>query len=243
MHAHATDSHPLAGGTGSPDERAVAAPAASRGRPARNGPTPLAPFVALLLLVLSLVACSTPHSTAVSGSATDASGFRGQLLEPLEAAPDFTLEDQHGRSFTLSDQRGRAVLLFFGYTNCPDVCPRTLANFVDIKSQLGDPARMVDFVLITVDPDRDTAAVLVDYLGRFDSSFIALRGEAANLEAVKASYGIHGEPSAHEPGSEHYLVAHTDRVFLIDPLGQWALLYREDALPRDVVDDLARLIG
>ena len=243
MNKGSTGSHSVADGRGGSNQKASQSPTAAFSGHMREGLTLLAPFVVLLLMGLNLVACSAPQSTAVSGSATDASGFHGQLLEPLEAAPDFTLDDQHGRPFTLSDQRGRAVLLFFGYTNCPDVCPRTLANFVEIKSQLGALAGQVDFVLITVDPDRDTAAVLADYVGQFDSSFIGLRGEAATLDAVKAAYGILGEPFEHEPSEERYLVAHTDRVFLIDPLGRWALLYREEAGPGDVVEDLTRLIG
>ena len=110
--------------------------------------------------------------------------FQGSVIEPPVQAIDFTLPDQNGKDFRLSDQKGKVVLLFFGYTNCPDECPVTLADFVKIKAKLGNKADQVKFVLVTTDPERDTAVRMQEYLANFDPAFVGLVGDSAGLETV-----------------------------------------------------------
>jgi protein SCO1/2 len=163
--------------------------------------------------------------------------FRGSLIDPPAPAADFTLEDQNQVPFTLSNQKGKVVLLFFGYTNCPDVCPVTLAHFKQIKADLGEQAGEVQFVFITVDPERDTAERLKDYLPNFDPGFIGLTGSRADLEPVWKNYGVY--QARQETGSAAgYLVDHTARTYLIDRQGNWRLTYpfemEKDAILSDV---------
>jgi protein SCO1/2 len=163
--------------------------------------------------------------------------FRGSLIDPPAPAADFTLQDQHQHPYTLSDQKGKVVLLFFGYTNCPDVCPVTLAHFKQIKADLGEQAGEVQFVFITVDPERDTAERLKDYLPNFDPGFIGLTGSRADLEPVWKNYGVY--QARQETGSAAgYLVDHTARTYLIDRQGNWRLTYpfemEKDAILSDV---------
>ena len=102
--------------------------------------------------------------------------LHGLVLDQPETAPDFTMSDQHGSAYTLSHQRGRAVLLFFGYASCPDVCPLTLADLARVKQELGPSADSVEFIFVTVDPERDTLEEMKDYLSHFDPEFVGLRG-------------------------------------------------------------------
>ena len=134
-------------------------------------------------------------------------------------APDFTLTDQNGRPFTLSAHRNHSVALFFGYTHCPDVCPTTLAALARARRDLGAAGRSIDVVFVTVDPQRDTPAVLKRYVGLFDPSFTGLTGTAAQLEPVLAAYHVyHQILPAHGAGG--YFVAHGSSVDFIGTGGR-----------------------
>src|SRR3972149_9089604 len=116
--------------------------------------------------------------------------FQGSLIVPSVPAQDFTFTDQYGQPFELSDQQGKVILMFFGYTNCPDVCPLTLADFKQLKSQLGEAAEQVSFVFITVDPERDTQERIKEYLANFDPAIVGLTGEHHELEHIWQDYGV-----------------------------------------------------
>jgi protein SCO1/2 len=201
----------------------------------------------LLSAIAAVLACSSASdsgSEATFGSSDDEDGYHGLLLEPLEATPELRARDQDGNRF---DRDGNALLLFFGYTNCPDVCPITLADYVRVKDLLGERADQVRFAMIAVDPDRDTPEVLRDYLGRFDPSFKGLRIDSEeDLEATKAAYGVFASALT-ETGdighSEGYLVSHTDYSFLIDPQGRLAVLFRYGTPPADIAEDIEKLFN
>ena len=141
----------------------------------------------------------------------------------------------------LSDLRGHAVLMFFGYTHCPDVCPTTLADYRLVKEALGVEADGVRFVFVSVDSARDTPAVLADYLGQFDPDFIGLTGDEATLRQMGAEYGLlfqrdtitvghdHADGDDHEHAeeldSDNYFVEHTSPSFLIDSEGYLRRVY------------------
>jgi protein SCO1/2 len=128
-------------------------------------------------------------------------------------APDFTLSDQNGRAFTLSHERGRPVVLFFGYTNCPDVCPTILANLERARKSIGPRGSDVLVALITVDRARDTEAALGRFVAVFDPSFLGLTGTKAQLASVYRAYHVR---YAKLPGSAgDYLVSHTAFVYYI----------------------------
>ncbi len=143
--------------------------------------------------------------------------FVGILLAmPRKApAPDFTLADQAGRPFRLSDHRGHVVALFFGYTHCPDVCPTTLAALARAKRQLAPQAKPLDVVFVTVDPARDTAAVVGRYVRLFDRSFIGLSGSPAQLAPVYAAYRIYHQPAPGTGDKANYSVAHSASIVFI----------------------------
>jgi protein SCO1/2 len=205
------------------------------------------------IIVLATACSATPNNEGPSetsfGSSDDLDGYNGLLLEPLEPAPDFVMEDQHGQPFRLSERGGRAVLMFFGYTNCPDVCPTTLADYVQVRENLGDRAEEMDFVFISVDADRDTPDAIVEFLGHFDPTFIGLRAEDDQaLDDVKASYGVYSNALTEGDQREterldQYLVAHSDHSFLVDPKGQLAVLYRYATPPSEIAEDIEKVLS
>lgn len=168
--------------------------------------------------------------------------FRGTSLpEPIEAH-DFTLTDQYGDTFTLSDQRGTVVLLFFGYTHCPDVCPTTLARWKQVQNALGDDADNVTFVFITVDPERDTRARLRAHLANFGSDFVGLTGETARLEAVYQAYGVYYEKDTSQETAAGYLMNHTGSTYVIDKEGRWRVRFPFGMSVEDMVHDIRLLL-
>jgi protein SCO1/2 len=136
------------------------------------------------------------------------------------AAPDFTLTDQGGRPFRLSALRGHTVALFFGYTHCPDVCPTTLAALARAKRKLGAAGARFDVVFVTVDPRRDTPAVVGRYVKLFDPSFIGLSGTDAALAPIYAEYKVYHQALPARGSAAGYLVAHSSTVDFIGPRGR-----------------------
>ena len=167
--------------------------------------------------------------------------YQGVLIDPPAPAADFELTDQYGQPFRLSEQSGNVVLIFFGYTNCPDVCPVTLSEYKRVKENLGDLAENVRFVFITVDPERDTRGRLQIYMDNFDPSFIGLSGDRQSLEQVWEAYGVYQEKR--DVGSAAgYLVDHTARTYLIDANGNWRLNYPFGMETAKISEDIRHLI-
>lgn len=168
--------------------------------------------------------------------------YRGSTIDPPVPAADFELSNQHGQKFRLSEQRGEIVLLFFGYSNCPDVCPLTMSNFKSIKEELGDQADKVRFIFVTVDPERDTKERLLEYVKVFDPEIVALTGSRAELEPVWKSYGVY--QAKQDTGSAAgYSVDHTARTYLIDQEGNWRLTYPFEMEKADIISDVRHLIN
>jgi protein SCO1 len=180
-----------------------------------------------------------PPSSSASAETSRPSG--GAIVNPPHEVQDFTLTSHTGEAMRLSDLRGEAVLMFFGYTRCPDVCPTTLADYRRVKEALGDDAEDVSFVFVSVDGARDTPEVLAHYLGQFDPDFIGMTGDETVLRQMGAEYGLlfqqetisvnheHEEGYEHEHveelDSENYFVEHTSPSFLIDGDGYLRLVY------------------
>ena len=168
--------------------------------------------------------------------------FQGSLIDPPVAAADFQLVDQNARPFRLSEQRGRILLMLFGYTHCPDVCPLTLSQFKQIKGLLGDEGKDVGYILITVDPERDTPQQLNQYLANFDASFVGLTGSHSDLDAVWKSYGVYQEQHAADSHG-NYETDHTARIYLIDAKGNWRVTYSFGMENEKIAQDVAHLLS
>ena len=167
--------------------------------------------------------------------------YQGVTIDPPAQAADFTLEDQNGKLFTLSEQRGNVVLIFFGYTNCPDVCPITLSEYKQIKSKLGPKAENVKFVFITVDPERDSVKRMQLYMKNFDAEFVALTSDRQTLEAVWEDYGVYQERQ--DVGSAAgYLVDHSARTYAIDTQGLWRINYPFGMEVEKIYQDIIHLL-
>jgi protein SCO1/2 len=140
--------------------------------------------------------------------------------------PDVTLINQNNQPMKLSALKGKPVLMSFGYTYCPDVCPMTLSDFRRVKRELGDAGDQVQFVFVTVDPARDTPDVIKRYIEAFDPAFMGFTGEEATLQ--KLAYALDGlfekqKPNDGDPNS--YTVAHTSFMYLFDADGKWKMKY------------------
>jgi protein SCO1/2 len=136
--------------------------------------------------------------------------------DPPHAAPEFSLRGSDGSEVTLARYRGKVVLLTFGFTHCAAVCPTTLATLAQARSGLGEAADQVQVVFVTVDPARDSAAHMEQYLAAFDPSFIGATGDPKVLAEVREHYGV---TAVREGAGPDYAMAHTSSIFLIDRAG------------------------
>ena len=166
--------------------------------------------------------------------------FQGSLIEPAVAAPYFELTDMNGQPFQLSQLADQVVVMFFGYTGCPDVCPVTLTEFLQIRSKLGQAADQVSFVFITVDPERDTTERMRKYLTNFDPEIIGLTGDRSDLEPVWADYGVY-QAKVEGTSEENYLVDHSSRVYVIDRQGNLRLTYLFGTENQLITEDVRHL--
>lgn len=168
--------------------------------------------------------------------------FRPPIAPIGISGKPFALESTQGGTFTEANLKGTPSLMFFGYTFCPDVCPTTMAESVEWKDELGLKAEQLRTIFVTIDPERDTKALLADYLGAFDPTIIGLVGDAEQTAAVKASFGIVAE-KAKADAAGNYLVNHTASVFLIGKDGsfQGTIAYGEDKA--SAIAKIKRLVG
>jgi len=165
--------------------------------------------------------------------------FRGTTYaEPYPVASDFVLTRDDGTSFQLSEMRGKVVLLFFGYTSCPDVCPTTLAELNQALSNLkGQDASQVQVVFVSVDPGRDTPQRVQEYVDHFNTSFIGLSGTEEELSKVWNDYGVYRE-LVDNNSAAGYLVNHTARTTMIDRNGSLRVSFGFETPVLDIVHDL-----
>lgn len=187
-------------------------------------------------------ATGQPGSSPAAGPAPGLQERQAFRLQPPAPAHDFVLTDQHGRPFQLSAQKGHPVLLFFGYTHCPDVCPTTLVTFKSVKELLGERARDVRFVFITVDPERDTPERLREHVGYYDPDFVALWGPPKEIDSVRAAYGIVATREQQEGAPGGYWIVHTAASLLVDPQGRLSALYPFGTSAEEIAADLRQLL-
>lgn len=169
--------------------------------------------------------------------------FRGTEMPAGLEVPDYQLVDQRNSPFQFSSQRGAVILLFFGYTFCPDVCPLTLSHWKKIADILGSASDDVRFVYITVDPERDTPAQLSAHLGVFNEDFIGLTGEPKDLDQIYKTFGVIHEKVQIAESSTGYLMNHTARTNLVDQDGNWRLTFAYNTAPEIIAHDIQLLLN
>lgn len=185
----------------------------------------------VILLRLRQTLLATP--TVTPSAAPAVTGITP--VEPPMTLTDFTLPASTGEDVSLSDLNGDYALMFFGYTHCPDFCPTTLAEFAQIKEDLGEDADRVYFVFVSVDGARDTPDVLDEYVSRFDPAFIGLQGDEETLAQIGDDYGLSYELHTDEADeSENYTVDHTTYSYLVDPQGRLRALISYNAEQADI---------
>lgn len=187
--------------------------------------------------MLRLAACSVLALGLLSSALADAPRRvdAARLMNELMSgkAPvggPFTLTDQHGKKRSLSDFRGKLVLLYFGYTFCPDVCPTDLAAIAHLMALMGTDADKVQPVFVTLDPARDTAVVLREYAAAFDVRFVALRGTEAETRRVATLYKTYYEKVG-PVNSKNYVIDHTAFIYLIDREGRYVAFFPPGTTP------------
>jgi protein SCO1/2 len=168
---------------------------------------------------------------------TAAYSYHGSVMNPAFNAPEVQLTDIQGKTFSLSAQDGSPVLLYFGYTNCPDECPLAMATYSQVIQGLGKQASTVRFVFVTVDPARDTPQAIGNFLSHFNSQIIGLTGTQAQLQAAWQGYGVYAQGSASGKG-----VDHSDQIFLIDPKGQVRVIYPHDIAAAQLLADVQHVL-
>lgn len=164
-------------------------------------------------------------------------------LPVLPVGGDFALTDHNGQRFELSSLRGKAVLIFFGYTSCPDVCPTTLSKISEVYKSLGNDSKRVKTLYITVDPSRDTPAILKDDLSNFDVDALGLTGTKAEIDKVVALYGAQYEIIPTPESAAKYTVAHTATLYALDTAGRTRLELPYEAKVEEIVAGLKAILG
>jgi protein SCO1/2 len=168
--------------------------------------------------------------------------FRGTSYgEPYPQAAEIELTNSRGETFRLSDQKGKIVLLFFGYTSCPDVCPTTLAELNQVMGELGNKTERVQVVFVSVDPERDTPEKIQEYVAHFNENFTGLTGSPDNLKVIWDNYGVFRERVESE-SAFGYIINHTARTYLIDQNGSLRLSYGFQTPVEDMVHDIEILL-
>jgi len=181
--------------------------------------------VAMLLLVLKL----RPHQ------------YSGWLLESPKPVADFELTAGSGERVRLSDFRGKLVMLYFGYTYCPDVCPTSMAAIAEALRQLGASAKDVAVLMITVDPERDTPQQMAEYVAHFNPDFVGLSGTPEEIAAAATPFGIYYE-KRDDDGIGSYTVDHTATITVLDRDGRMRLVFPFETTPEEIASDLGALL-
>lgn len=178
-----------------------------------------------LCTIVALAACAS-HASAP---------LHGMQLTPPERAKNFELTDQNGEAFSLAQSRGQAVLLYFGFTHCADICPQTLALLGRARADAGLTPAQVRIVMVTVDPRRDSPGALRAFFKKIGVDATGLTGTPAALKAVYRAYGIGVEPQKKD-------IAHSDLIFLIDPQGRIRETLAPESSLKDVAADLRAVV-
>jgi protein SCO1/2 len=192
-------------------------------------------LVAACALTFSLSACDKlPGKQAASFQNTDVTG--------LDYAKGFSLTDHTGKPRTLADYKGKVAIVFFGYTQCPDVCPTTMAEMAGVMQKLGPQADQVQVLFITLDPERDTPQLLASYVPAFDKRFVGLYGTPEQTAKTAKDFKVfYSKVPGKEPGS--YTIDHMAGSYVFDKDGRLRLFLRHGVTADSIVHDVRQLLG
>ena len=168
--------------------------------------------------------------------------FKAIDLTGADYAQGFQLKDQFGQQRTLADFKGQVVVVFFGYTQCPDFCPTTLGEWVQVKQALGENGKRLQAVFITVDPERDTAEALKDYVAHFDPTFLALIPSLEELPALAKSFKVYYK-KVPGPTPTSYTMDHQAGTYIYDTEGRLRLYARYGLGPAAMTEDIGKLLN
>jgi protein SCO1 len=168
--------------------------------------------------------------------------FRNTDLTGATFGRQFTLNDHNAQTRSLGDFKGKVVVIFFGYTSCPDICPTALSRLAEVMKVLGPEAEKVQVLFVSVDPERDTQKRLKDFVPWFHPSFLGLYGDAAQTRAVSEEFRVFS--SRREVGSQlGYVLDHSSGAYVYDPAGRLRLYVRDTASVEDIVADIRQLLA
>jgi protein SCO1/2 len=188
----------------------------------------------------TVVLAAAAAALAACQPAAPPAPFKGIDITGATYARDFSLPDAEGTMRSLGEFKGKVVLVFFGFAQCPDVCPTALGRAVEVRKLLGADGNKVQVVLITVDPERDKPEVLREYMKAFDPSFIALRGNAGQLADTAKEFKVFFQQV---PTKSSYTMDHTAVTYVFDPKGRVRLALRHEQSAADVAADLKMLLS
>jgi protein SCO1/2 len=165
--------------------------------------------------------------------------FKGLDITGVNYGKDFRLTDADGRERSLADFKGQAVMLYFGFVQCPDVCPTALARAVETRRLLGAAGQRLQVIFVTLDPERDSAEVLKSYMAAFDPSFIALHGNALRTRETADHFKVYYKKV---PTGQSYTLDHSAVSYVFDPAGQLRVVLRHEQTAQDYAHDIALLL-
>lgn len=197
--------------------------------------------IRLLVAIVSLIALAIGAWLAFGITTRPAAPVSATVLPAPVELPPFELVDQDGERFTRADFEGHWNLVFFGFTHCPDVCPTTLGEVKLALQQLGSDAQRVQVLFVTLDPERDTQAVLAHYVTAFDPKFVGLYGDLPATQRAAKEFKVYFEKRAGSTQGE-YSVDHSAQSYVIDTQGRLRLFVRHERIGEDLASDLRVLI-
>lgn len=186
-------------------------------------------------LVLSLGA-------GLAGCSKEAASFHATDMTGAEIGKGWSLPDLDGNLRTAEDFRGKITVVFFGFIQCPDVCPTTLAELAQVRQKLGDDGDRLQVLFVTVDPERDTPDIIRQYLAQFDPSFIGLRGDAEQVAQAAKTFKVFYAKVPIEP-APNYTMDHSAGMYIFDETGAVRLYARGGHTPDELTADIRRLMG
>lgn len=166
--------------------------------------------------------------------------YNGSDIAGAEYGKNFRLSDPDGRERTLADFKGKAVMLFFGFTQCPDVCPTALARAAEVKQLLGKEGERLQVIFITIDPERDSPEMLKQYTAAFDPSFLALRADLDRTAETAKAFKVYYKKV---PTGSSYTMDHTALSYVYDPEGKLRLAMRHEQSAKEYAEDIAKILN
>ena len=188
-------------------------------------------FIAAPLLALGLLAACAPSEPA----------FKSTDITGADYGKNFALTDHHGQPRTLADFKGKVVTIFFGYTQCPDVCPTALSGMSEVMQQLGADGDRLQVLFVTVDPERDTPELLAEYVPVFDKRFLGLYGTPDKIAEIAKDFRVFYRKSGDLAG--HYTIDHSAGTYVFDPEGRLRLYMRHAEDPALMAADIKALLA